>query len=168
MSKLGLSGLKRRNGIDAKALGRGIGSGCGKTSSYGHKGGKARSGRGKVVWFEGGQMPLYRRLPKRGFVSHRDRSCVAYVNLSTLQKLCDTKVFKGHHKVTIDALKAANVIRRNACIVRLLAKGELKTPLHIEVSYASDAAVRGVEAAGGKVQIIASAEKEGDGAASAE
>lgn len=155
MSRLGLSGLKRRNGIDAKALGRGIGSGCGKTSSYGHKGGKARSGRGKVVWFEGGQMPLYRRLPKRGFVSRRDKSCVDYVNLETLQKLCDAKVFGDHHEVTVDALKNANVIRKNICVVRLLAKGELKTPLNISVSYASDAAVRAVEAAGGKVQIVA-------------
>ena len=153
MSNLGLSGLKRRNGIDAKALGRGIGSGCGKTSSYGHKGGKARSGRGKVTWFEGGQMPLYRRLPKRGFVSLQDKSCIAYVNLSTLQKLCDAKVFKAKHKVDIEALKTANVIRKNACVVRLLAKGELKTALDITVSYASDAAIRGVEAAGGKVQI---------------
>lgn len=154
MSNLGLSGLKRRNGIDAKALGRGIGSGCGKTSSYGHKGGKARSGRGKVKWFEGGQMPLYRRLPKRGFISLQDKSCIAYINLSTLQKLCDTKVFKAKHKVDIEALKTANVIRKSACIVRLLAKGELKTSLDITVSYASDAAIRGVEAAGGKVQIV--------------
>lgn len=154
MTRLGLSGLKRRNGIDAKALGRGIGSGCGKTSSYGHKGGKARSGRGKVTWFEGGQMPLYRRLPKRGFVSRRDKSYVAHVNLKTLQKLCETGVFADHHEVTIDVLKAANVIRKNICVVRLLAEGELKTPLNIAVSYASDAAVRGVEAAGGKVRIV--------------
>lgn len=153
MSNLGLNGLKRRHGIDAKALGRGIGSGCGKTSSYGHKGGKARSGRGKVTWFEGGQMPLYRRLPKRGFVSLRDKSCIDYVNLSTLQKLCDAKVFKANHEVNIDVLKAANVVRQNACLVRLLAKGELKTALNITVSYASDSAIRGVEAAGGKVQI---------------
>ena len=176
MSRLGLSGLKRRNGIDAKALGRGIGSGCGKTSSYGHKGGKARSGRGKVVWFEGGQMPLYRRLPKRGFISRRDKSCIAYVNLSTLQKLCEAKVLAAHHEVTVDSLKAANVIRQNACVVRLLAKGELKTPLNIAVSYASDAAIRGVEAAGGKVKITAPVSEEGaevskkevDGTATAE
>lgn len=154
MSKLELNGLKRRHGIDAKALGRGIGSGCGKTSSYGHKGGKARSGRGKVKWFEGGQMPLYRRLPKRGFVSLQDKSCIAYLNLSTLQKLCDAKVFKAKQEINIDALKTANVIRKNICNVRLLAKGELKTALNLTVSYASDAAVRGVEAAGGKVQIV--------------
>ena len=98
-------------------------------------------------------MPLYRRLPKRGFVSLQDKSCIAYVNLSTLQKLCDAKIFKAKHKVDIDALKTANVVRKNACIVRLLAKGELKTALDITVSYASDAAIRGVEAAGGKVQI---------------
>lgn len=155
MTRLGLSGLKRRNGIDAKALGRGIGSGCGKTSSYGHKGGKARSGRGKVVWFEGGQMPLYRRLPKRGFVSRRDKSAVAYVNLSTLQKLCETGVFADNQEVTIDSLKTANIVKKNAQVLRLLAKGELKKPLNIIAAYASDAAMKGVEAAGGKVQIVA-------------
>ena len=155
MSSLGLSNLKRRNGIDAKALGRGIGSGCGKTCSYGHKGGKARSGRGKVSWFEGGQMPIYMRLPKRGFVSMKDKSRVACVNLTTLQRLCEAKVLSANQEVNIDTLKAANVVRDSACTVRLLAKGDLKTALNISVCYASDAAVRIVEAAGGKVQIPA-------------
>jgi large subunit ribosomal protein L15 len=155
MSSLGLSSLKRRNGIDAKALGRGIGSGCGKTSSYGHKGGKARSGRGKVSWFEGGQMPIYRRLPKRGFVSMKNKSCVACVNLTTLQRLCDGKVLSVNQDVNIETLKAANVVRKNVCTVRLLAKGDLKTALNISVNYASDAAVRVIQAVGGKVQILA-------------
>ncbi len=154
MASLGLNNLKRRNGIDDKALGRGIGSGCGKTSSYGHKGGKARSGRGKVTWFEGGQTPIYRRLPKRGFVSMQDKSCIACVNLLTLQKLCDKKVLSANQEVNIDVLKEANVVRSNACVVRLLAKGELKTSLNISVGYASDSAVRAVETAGGKVNIV--------------
>lgn len=153
MSSLKLNNLKRRNGIDAKALGRGIGSGCGKTSSKGHKGGKARSGRGKVRWFEGGQMPLYRRLPKRGFVSFHDKSHVGYVNLSSLQRLCDAKIFKTGQDIDMDALKAAGLIRKRAVVARLLGKGELKTALHIKVSYASSSAIKGVEAAGGKVQI---------------
>jgi large subunit ribosomal protein L15 len=148
-----LNNLKPRHGIDAKALGRGIGSGCGKTSSYGHKGGKARSGRGKVTWFEGGQMPIYRRLPKRGFVSMRDKSCIACVNLMTLQRLCDEKVLSAGQNVDIEVLKSARIVRKTASSVRLLAKGSLKTVLNVAVSYASEAAIRVVESAGGKVQI---------------
>ncbi len=149
-----LNGLKARNGIDSKALGRGIGSGKGKTSSFGHKGGKARSGRGKVVWFEGGQMPLYRRLPKRGFNSLKDKSRVSIINLEDLQKLCDTKVLKADQEVTVEVLKSIGAVRKSTESLRLLANGELKVALQISVNYASDAAVRGVEASGGKVQIV--------------
>ena len=154
MSSLRLNNLKRRSGIDDKALGRGIGSGCGKTCSYGHKGGKARSGRGKTTWFEGGQMPIYRRLPKRGFVSMRDKSCISCVNLMTLQKLCDAKVLDASQEVTIEVLKAANIVRSTACTVRLLGKGELKTALTISVGYATASAVQAVQTAGGKVVIV--------------
>lgn len=154
MSSLTLNNLKARNGIDKKALGRGIGSGCGKTSSYGHKGGKARSGRGKVSWFEGGQMPIYRRLPKRGFTSMKDRSAIACINLIDLQKLCDEMVINASDEINIDVLKKIGAVRENASIVRLLAKGTLGVALNISVNYATDAAIRGVEAAGGKVQIV--------------
>ena len=149
-----LNGLKARNGIDSKALGRGIGSGKGKTSTFGHKGGKARSGRGKVVWFEGGQMPLYRRLPKRGFNSMQDKSRINIINLCDLQKLCDAKALDAKKEVTVDILKELGAIKSNTESLRLLAKGELKVALQISVNYASDAAVRAVEAAGGKVQIV--------------
>ena len=152
MSSYKLNNLKARNGIDKKAIGRGIGSGCGKTSGFGHKGGKARSGRGKVSWFEGGQMPLYRRLPKRGFVSHADKSIIAIINVGDLQKLCDAQKISG--TVGIDELKKIGAIRDKVSVIRLLAGGEIKTGLEISVNYASDAAVRAVEAAGGKVQII--------------
>ena len=154
MSNVGLNNLKARNGIDKNALGRGIGSGCGKTSSYGHKGGKARSGRGKVSWFEGGQMPVYRRLPKRGFKSLVDRSKVATINLIDLQKLCDRGVLKANQDINVDVLKHVGAIRKSTGFVRLLAKGALNVPLNISVVYASDAASRAVEASGGKVQII--------------
>ncbi|MDR0968174.1 MAG: 50S ribosomal protein L15 [Holosporaceae bacterium] len=154
MASFGLSGLKARNGIDRKALGRGIGSGCGKTSSYGHKGAKARSGRGKVVWFEGGQMPLYMRLPKRGFVSRKDRASISCLNLGDLQRLCDAKALSKDQEVDIEVLKKVGAVRMTSKTVRLLAKGELKTALKISVAYASDAATRGVEVAGGKVQIV--------------
>lgn len=149
-----LNGLKARNGIDSKALGRGIGSGKGKTSTFGHKGGKARSGRGKVVWFEGGQMPLYRRLPKRGFNSMQDKSCINIINLCDLQKLCEMNALKANQEVTVEVLKDLGVVRENTKTLRLLAKGELKVALQISVNYASDSAVKGVEAAGGKVQIV--------------
>jgi large subunit ribosomal protein L15 len=154
MNSYKLNTLKARHGIDKKAIGRGIGSGCGKTSGYGHKGGKARSGRGKVSWFEGGQMPLYRRLPKRGFNSRADKSQIAIINLIDLQQLCDDKVFAAGANIGIEDLKKAHVIREKANNVRLLATGELKTALNISVNYASDAAMKAVDAAGGKVQII--------------
>ena len=154
MSNFNLSGLKARNGIDKKALGRGIGSGCGKTCSYGHKGGKARSGRGKVSWFEGGQMPIYRRLPKRGFVSLNDKTGVVCVNLIDLQRLVDNKKIAAGSEVTIDVLKQNGLVRSNASVLRVLAKGKLDVALTVVANYATDAAVRGVESAGGKVQII--------------
>lgn len=149
-----LNNLKARSGIDKKAIGRGIGSGCGKTSGFGHKGGKARSGRGKVSWFEGGQMPLYRRLPKRGFVSRFDKSGIAVVNLFTLQELLDKGVINGETEINIEVLKQAGVIKSKSTIVRLLGSGELKSKLSIVVNYASDAAMKAVESVGGKVQIV--------------
>ncbi|MDR1375725.1 MAG: 50S ribosomal protein L15 [Holosporaceae bacterium] len=154
MSAFGLNNLKARHGIDKKALGRGIGSGCGKTSSYGHKGGKARSGRGAVSWFEGGQMPIFRRLPKRGFNSRQNKSLIAYVNLVDLQKLCDANVISAEKEVNIEFLKKIGVVRKTAESVRLLAKGELKVALNISVGYASGAALSAVEAIGGKVHIV--------------
>lgn len=152
MSRFGLNCLKSRNGIDKKALGRGIGSGCGKTSSYGHKGGKARSGRGKVSWFEGGQMPIYRRLPHRGFRSCHDRSDVAVINLDNLQFLVETGKLKD--EVSIDVLRSIGAVRSNATRLRVLARGELKTALTISATHASEAAIKAIEAAGGKVNIL--------------
>lgn len=154
MSNYGLGGLKARNGIDKKALGRGIGSGCGKTSSYGHKGGKARSGRGKVSWFEGGQTPLYRRLPKRGFNSMQDKSGIACINVCDLQKACDRGVLDVSKDVNIDTLKSIGLIRQKSSVVRLLGTGKISVSVNIFVSYSSDSAVRSVEAVGGKVVIV--------------
>ncbi|MDR1362247.1 MAG: 50S ribosomal protein L15 [Holosporaceae bacterium] len=154
MNNFCLNSLRSRHGIDKKALGRGIGSGCGKTSSYGHKGGKARSGRGKVKWFEGGQMPIYRRLPKHGFVSGKDRSLVAYINLQSLQRLCEIGKLSADQSIDITVLQAIGAVRNAALGIRLLGKGELKTQLNIVANYATAAAIRGVEAAGGRVTII--------------
>jgi large subunit ribosomal protein L15 len=154
MSTFKLNALRPRHGIDKKALGRGIGSGCGKTSSYGHKGAKARSGRGAASWFEGGQMPLYRRLPKRGFRSKFDRSNVACVNIERLMDMCDMGQVKANDKVTVSELIANGVVRAGTESVRLLAKGKISVPLHVVVNYATKNAVAAIEEAGGKVEII--------------
>lgn len=154
MSNVGLANLKRRNGIDKKALGRGIGSGCGKTSSYGHKGGKARSGRGKTSWFEGGQMPLYRRLPKRGFISMRDSSSIASINLMMLQKWCDNNIISADQEINIGTLKSANIIAEKFHTMRLFGTCELKTALKVAVKHVSAGAERAIKAAGGKVTIV--------------
>lgn len=154
MSTFKLNALRPRHGIDKKALGRGIGSGCGKTSSYGHKGAKARSGRGAASWFEGGQMPLYRRLPKRGFRSKFDRSTVACVNVERLMDMCDLGQVKPNDKVTVSELIANGVVRAGTESVRLLAKGKISVPLHVVVNYATKNAVAAIEEAGGKVEII--------------
>jgi large subunit ribosomal protein L15 len=99
-------------------------------------------------------MPLYRRLPKRGFISLRDKKSISCINLMDLQRLCDAKIISANQDVNIVTLKAAGVVRSTASTVRLLAKGELKVALQISFGYVSDAAIRGVEAAGGKVQIV--------------
>ena len=154
MSTFKLNALRARHGIDKKILGRGIGSGCGKTSSYGHKGAKARSGRGAASWFEGGQMPLYRRLPKRGFHSRKNKDNVACINVETLTMLCDAGQIKANDKVTIAELIENGAVRPNIENVRLLAKGEISMPLHIVVNYATKNAIAAIEKAGGKVEII--------------
>jgi large subunit ribosomal protein L15 len=135
----------------AKRVGRGIGSGKGKTSGRGGKGQTARSGVA-INGFEGGQTPLHRRLPKRGFKAPF-RPDFAIVNLGALQKAVDAgKLAKGD---TVDAgkLVAAGVLRRSRDGVRLLAKGELNANLKIEVAGASAAAVAAVEKAGGSVVV---------------
>ena len=132
-----------------KRIGRGIGSGTGKTSGKGHKGAKARSGVA-IKGFEGGQMPIYRRLPKRGF-NNIFRKHYQAVNIGRLQQAVDAGRLDSSKPVDSAALLAAGVIRRPLDGVRLLAKGELKAGLTIEVAGASMAAVDAVEKAGGKV-----------------
>ena len=131
---------------------RGIGSGKGKTAGRGQKGQTSRSGV-SINGFEGGQMPLHMRLPKRGFnkIFAKD---YAEVNLGMIQKMIDAK--KLDSKGTIDhaALKAAGLARGGKDGVRLLAKGELKTKLNFAVAGASKGAVEAVEKAGGKVEIV--------------
>jgi large subunit ribosomal protein L15 len=136
-----------------KRIGRGIGSGKGKTSGRGGKGQTARTGVA-LNGFEGGQTPLHRRLPKRGF-RKPNRKEFSLINLGRLQKALDDGRLKGDATVDGAALVAAGVLRRVRDGVRLLAKGELKSPLTISVEGASKAAVAAVEKLGGKVIVAA-------------
>jgi large subunit ribosomal protein L15 len=131
---------------DRKRLGCGVGSGQGKTGGRGHKGQKSRSG-GKVMrGFEGGQMPLIRRVPKRGFTSPNKKS-FQLVNVGQLEN------FDAGSSVDAAALYAAGLIRNAVDPVKLLAQGELSKKLTINVAAASAAATGKVEAAGGSVAI---------------
>ena len=136
---------------DRKRVGRGIGSGKGKTGGRGVKGQKARSGVA-INGFEGGQMPIYRRLPKRGFTNIFASEYVT-VSLGRIQTAIDAK--KLDPKATIDAaaLKAAGVIRRPKDGVRILSDGELKAKVSIEAAGASKAAVEKIEKAGGSIKL---------------
>jgi len=133
-------------------VGRGIGSGKGKTGGRGVKGQKSRSGVA-IKGFEGGQMPLYRRMPKRGF-KNPFRKEYAVVNLSRLQQAIDDKRLDAKKTIDTAALQAAGLVgRRVGDGVRLLANGELKTKITIDVAGASKAAVEAVEKAGGMVVL---------------
>ena len=138
-------------------VGRGIGSGKGKTSGRGGKGQTARSGV-RIKGFEGGQMPL-RRLPKRGF-NNIFRLDFAEINLDRLQQAIDAKLVDVKETVTVESLVKSGVIRRAKDGLRLLGRGELKAKLAIEVHGASKSAVAAVEKAGGTVKILAPAKKE--------
>ncbi len=137
---------------DRKRRGRGQGSGLGKTSGHGHKGSQARSGRGKGYGssFEGGQMPLVRRLPKRGF-TNIFRKEVDIVNLDTLEG------FEDGATVDMEALKVSGKIRNSAKIVKVLGDGELKRKLTVKAHRFSKSAREKIEAAGGTVELLDSA-----------
>ncbi|OAN55844.1 MULTISPECIES: 50S ribosomal protein L15 [unclassified Sphingobium] len=134
-------------------VGRGIGSGKGKTAGRGQKGAKARSGV-SINGFEGGQMPLHMRLPKRGFNNIFAKD-YAIVNLGAVQKAIDAGKLDASATVDHAALKAAGLARGGKDGVRLLAKGELTTKLSFLVAGASQSAIDAVEKAGGKVEVIA-------------
>ncbi|MEE2566923.1 50S ribosomal protein L15 [Hyphobacterium marinum] len=148
-----LNELRDNDGATKKKIrvGRGIGSGKGKTGGRGVKGQKSRSGVA-IKGFEGGQMPIHMRLPKRGF-NKPNRASYAELNLGGLQKAIDAKSIDAKKAIDEAVLVEAGVIRRKTDGVRLLAKGELKTKVDITVAGASKAAVEAVEKAGGKVTI---------------
>ena len=136
-----------------KRIGRGIGSGTGKTAGRGVKGQKSRSGV-SLLGFEGGQMPLYRRLPKRGFNNIFAKSYAAF-NIGDLQKAVDAKKLDAKAVVNEAALREAGMLKGRYDGVRILARGELKAKLNVEVAGASKAAIAAIEKAGGSIAIAA-------------
>jgi large subunit ribosomal protein L15 len=133
-------------------VGRGIGSGKGKTSSRGHKGQKSRSGVA-IKSFEGGQMPLYRRLPKRGFKS-LNKNNIAILNLSKIQNMIDKKKNEIKNVLDLKILKEKNLINKKYLKLKILGTGELKKNIEISAHYTSKQALTKVEKAGGKINII--------------
>jgi large subunit ribosomal protein L15 len=136
-----------------KRVGRGPGSGTGKTGGRGIKGQKSRSGVA-INGYEGGQMPLYQRLPKRGF-NKPNRKSYAVVNLGLIQKFVDAGKIDAKAAITEDALVASGLLRRKKDGVRVLAKGEVTSKLNIDVTGASKSAIAAVEKAGGSLNVSA-------------
>ena len=129
-----------------KRLGRGPGSGHGKTAGRGHKGFKSRSGSGVKPGFEGGQMPLQRRLPKKGF-TNIFRKEYALVSLTQLE------TFELNAVVTVEALVEAGIVKKNT-LVKILANGEITKAITVQVNKASATAQAKIEAAGGKAELV--------------
>jgi large subunit ribosomal protein L15 len=150
-----LNELKPQAGSTKKKLqvGRGIGSGKGKTCGVGQKGQKSRSGVA-INGFEGGQMPLYMRMPKFGFSNKQFETRLAELNLSKLQNAIDTKKLDAKKPITEDMLVEAGVISRKRDGVKLLGTGALKAKVDLTITKASKAATAAVEKAGGKITFI--------------
>ncbi len=133
---------------DPKRKGRGTGSGQGKTAGRGQDGQKSRSGGGVRIGFEGGQMPLTRRVPKRGFSNHKFKNIYAIVNVEALN------AFDKDSLVTLEALKEKGIVKNKHDSVKILGEGELKKALNVKVAKVSDSARQKIEAAGGKVEEL--------------
>jgi large subunit ribosomal protein L15 len=161
-----LQDLAGRPGARKKRLriGRGIGSGMGKTGGRGGKGQTARSGV-RIKGFEGGQMPLHRRLPKRGFKNTAFALKLNEVNLGRIQAAIDAKLLDAAAKIDAAALIKAGILRRAKDGVRLLGSGEIKSKVTLAVYGASKSAVAAVEKAGGSVEILAPKAETGEKAA---
>lgn len=132
-----------------KIVGRGPGSGMGKTSTHGQKGQKSRSGVSVSAWFQGGQSPLYRRLPKRGFNNKRFETKYACINLSDLNTY-----FNDGDVVTPEILKERGIIKKQLNGIKVLANGKLEKKLTVKAERFSTKAVSAIEAAGGKTEVI--------------
>ena len=136
-----------------KKLGRGIGSSKGKTCGRGHKGQKSRSGVA-IKSFEGGQMPLYRRLPKRGFTTIKNKKNIAMLNLGKIQNILKNKQISTNKKLNLSMLQTSKLINKKYKKLKLLGSGELKDKVDIEVNFASNSATKKIEKVGGKVILV--------------
>ena len=148
-----LNNLVTKTSKSKKRLGRGIGSSKGKTSGRGHKGQKSRSGVA-IKSFEGGQMPLYRRLPKRGFKSISKSKNMAIINLSKIQEIFGKKKEIFGNKVNISNLIKSKFLNKKYTKIKLLGSGDLNQKLDIEVNSISKSAKEKVEKLGGKVTLV--------------
>ena len=148
-----LNTLKSKNLKSKKRLGRGIGSSKGKTCGRGHKGQKSRSGVA-IKSFEGGQMPLYRRLPKSGFKSIKNKNNIALINLSKIQQIINKQKNILNNKINLSNLKKLKQINNKYTKLKLLGTGEVKEKFEIEVNFISKSAKEKVEKFGGKITLI--------------
>ncbi len=148
-----LNSLRYKVKLKKMRVGRGIGSGKGKTSGRGHKGQKSRRGV-SIKSFEGGQMPLYRRLPKRGFIPLKKKN-IALINLDKLQKLYDSKKITDNTIINISELKKNNLLKKKDTKIKVLGNGDLKNKLKLEVDFISKAAKKKIEDVGGSVVVKA-------------
>ena len=137
--------------IKKMRVGRGIGSGKGKTSGRGVKGQKSRSGVA-IKSFEGGQMPLYRRLPKRGF-NPLKKEKIAILNLQKIQNLIDSKRINADTKIDLEILKKANIISKSFSKIKILGTGEIKSKVNLNVDYISKSAKEKLEKGGGTINL---------------
>ncbi len=149
-----MTSLNKSNKIITKKIrvGRGIGSGKGKTSGRGHKGQKSRSGVA-IKSFEGGQMPLYRRLPKRGFNSIK-KDILGKINLGKVQYFIEKKSISNTDKINLDLLKKLNIVNKNSKKLKILGSGEIKNKVIIEANFFSKSAKDKLEKKGGTAQIL--------------
>ena len=131
-----------------KVVGRGPGSGHGKTSTRGEKGQNARSGGGVSPWFEGGQTPLYKRLPQRGFSNARFTKRYAIVNVSDLNR------FKDGDVVTPEALKECGLVKKELCGIKILGNGTLEKKLTVKANIFTNSAINKIESLGGSAEVI--------------
>tara|TARA_B100000676_G_C17590594_1_gene586838 strand:+ start:74 stop:535 length:462 start_codon:yes stop_codon:yes gene_type:complete len=148
-----MTSLNTLNNLKTKKIrvGRGIGSGKGKTSGRGVKGQKSRSGVA-IKSFEGGQMPLYRRLPKRGF-NPVNKNNLAVINLGDLQRLIDSKKISTDVKININTFKKSKLFRKSINKFKVLSNGDFKSKIDIEVDYSSKTAKEKIEKAGGQITV---------------
>ena len=148
-----LNALNSKNSKSKKRLGRGIGSSKGKTSGRGHKGQKSRSGVA-IKSFEGGQMPLYRRLPKRGFKSFKKKHNIALINISRIQQIINKRKNIINNKINLSNLKKLKLINNKYTKLKLLGDGVVKEKFDIEVNFISKSAKQKIEKLGGKITLI--------------